>query len=328
MGLCASRKQAEEADLTLLNYQEELRYLYLITVVFNPARSRSSLKHYANFKHQMEKLGVKLITVECCFENSPFSITSPNYEPYNIQIRTNSLFFQKERLINLAISKLPLDAKYILYVDYEVEFANENWVNDAIKALHMFKGIQLFEEALLLGPQKEELKKVKSFAFQNYKKEKPLEKKQFEDSTLAAGFAWGFRADALKELDGLIDYSPLGNNDKIMAYCLANRSEEYVSREKAGENFRDSVKNWQKKAQLIFNEGIGFIPGTIRVNWIKVKRDKTHYENWDILMANDFDPRNDLVLESNGIYGIEPTRGKLALELRKHFIDLDGENIE
>jgi hypothetical protein len=328
MGLCASKPQELDADLSLLNYQEELKSLYMICVVINPARSRTSIKLYTNFKKIMEKLKVKLITVECALDNSPFSVTTPNYEPFNIQVRTQSSFFQKERLVNIALKKLPMDARYVIVCDPEIEFANDNWVNDSIKALNVFKAVQLFEEAIFLSPSRTESKKCKGFAFQNFKRDPPLERTKFEESTYACGFAWGFRVEAIRDIGGLIDYSPIGNNSKLMAYCLANRIDEYLPKENINENLHDSVKNWQQKAEKIFVHGIGFIPGTVRINYSKINKENGPYERWDILQSNDFDPRNDLVEADHGSYKLEGTKLKLISDLKDHFTNLNGENID
>jgi len=327
MGLCASKNNEQEIDLNLLNYHEEVKSLYMICVVTNPARSRTTIKLYSNFKQQVEKSNVKLITVECALDNSPFAVTRPNYEPFNIQVRTHSNFFQRERLINLALKKLPLDAKYVLICDPEVEFSNENWVNDAIKALNIFRAIQLFEDVVYLSPTRTETKKAKSFAYLNFKKESPLERSKFEESTFACGFGWGFRIEAIRDVGGLIDFSPIGNNDKITAYCLAGRSDEYIPKD-INEHFHDGVKNWENKAKDTFLHGIGFIPGTIRVNYSKTNKEKSPYERWDILLSNDFDPRNDIVQEDGGSYKLEGSKVKLGNDLKDHFTNLNGENID
>jgi hypothetical protein len=329
MGICNSRaSQPEETDLNLINYQDELRHLYVVTVLINPARSRNSIKHYTAFKQQVEKAGAKLITVECVIDNCPFTVTIPNYEPYNIQIKTSGHFFQRERLFNIALSKLPLDAKYVVLADAEVEFVQETWATDAIKALHVVKVIQLFEDISLLGPNKEELKKIKGFGALNFKKENNEDKEAFEESTQGAGYAWGFKVDFLKEQEGIIDYCPLGNNDKLIAYALQGRVEDYVPKEKVFESFRDALKNWQKKAHKQITDGVGFIPGLIKVSWSNSKREKASYEKWDILQNNEFDHRNDLIVKEDGSYELDSQKTKLVTELKDHFTSLNGENIQ
>ena len=323
MGICASGGNTDTRDLELLDYNEELRYFYVVTVIFNPARSRNRIKLYLDFRKQMEKFGIRLITLECAYENAPFTVTSPNYEPYNIQLKTDSPLILKEHLLNIALSKLPTDARYVCLVDYEVEFLNETWINETIKALNMFKAVQLFEDIIFLGPKDEEIVKDKGFAYQLQKK-KGADNKTFEETTKYAGYAWGYRVEVLREIGGLIDYSIIGNSEKIMAYCLAERCDEYVPSD-VSENFRDSIKNWQKKAANVFVEGFDCISGGIKVNYSNTKRDKSDYERWDILRNNMFDPRNDLERDDNDIYTISKKKPKLLEDMRLFFEAISGE---
>jgi len=326
MGGCQSRPQTQETDLDMINYQEELRYFYVICVMFNPARSRSSIKLYLNFKRQMERFGVKLITIECAYEDAPFTLTRQNYEPHNIQVSTQSAFFQKERLINLALNKLPNDAKYVVWCDCDVEFLNPLWVSDTIKALHVFKTVQVFDDVVSLGHNGEEIKKERGFAAQLY--EKPdMDKNAFESSTITCGYAWGFRMEALKEIGGLLDFSPLGNCEKIMAYCLAKRMDDYVP-SNLHANFKELVKAWQKKTSVTFSAGIGFIPGTIRVSRSFGRKDRKSFDKLEILQGNNFDPKNDLFKDDNELYYLDFQKVKLKNDLKNHFIFLGGEMVE
>lgn len=329
MGICTSKSQnSDEADINLISYQDELRHLYMITVLVNPARSRSSIKYYNNFKHQMEKAGVKLITVECAMDNCPFTVTLPNNEPYNIQIKTNSAFFQKERLFNVALNKLPLDAKYVLWCDYEVEFTQENWAVDAVKGLNVVRALQLFEDVSIMGQSKEEMKKVKGFAALNYKKNETVELQTFEESTSACGFAWGYRIEFLQEVAGLISMCPLGNNDKMMAYAMFDKIKDYVPKDILNDCFEDYLLNWQKKAVASLKTGVGFIPGLIKVNWINTPRDKSLYEKWNILNDNEFNYTLDLIVKEDGSYGLNPQSKTLITELKEHFTSLNGDNTQ
>ena len=326
MGNCSTNNKHEEVDLDMLNYQDEFRFFYIICIMFNPARSRSRIKLYLSFKRQMEKLGIKLITVECVYDNSPFTITKQNYEPYNIQLSTQSAFFQKEKLINIALTKLPLDAKYVAWCDCEVEFTSSNWVNDTIRGLHVFKAIQLFEEAVILNSNGEDVMTKRGFAAQLNENEE-IENATLQRMTEAAGHCWAFRVDALKEIGGLLDFSPLGNGEKIMGYSLAKRMEDYVPNE-LNASFKDSIRTWQKKAALALTAGIGFIPGTIRVYYCSTTQEAKAHDKWEVLQGNNFDPKEDLFLAENGLYYIDPSKPKLREDLKNVFAYLNGEMIE
>lgn len=49
MGICQSGNTSN-TDLNSINYEEELRSLYLITPIFNCARSKTTIKQYLKFK--------------------------------------------------------------------------------------------------------------------------------------------------------------------------------------------------------------------------------------------------------------------------------------
>mmetsp|Transcript_31184 Transcript_31184/g.28369 ORF Transcript_31184/g.28369 Transcript_31184/m.28369 type:complete len:154 (+) Transcript_31184:115-576(+) len=153
------------------------------------------------------------------------------------------------------MNELPLDAKYVAWCDYEVEFLNSNWVFDTIQALHVFRATQLFEELSILGPGGEEIRREDGFIAKNFKRKEEIQEgnkedymrevddEDFENSTLAAGFGWGYRVDAWRDLEGLLDWCPLGNADKLMGYCLTGRSEEYIPKE-VDSRVRDWAKDW------------------------------------------------------------------------------------
>ena len=326
MGACNSGGTTDGKDLNALDYEQELKYFYVITVVFNPARSRNRIKLYLNFRKQMEKFGIKLITLECAYENAPFTVTSPNYEPYNIQLKTTSPLFFKEHLLNKALSKLPSDARYVCLIDFEIEFLNPTWMNDTIKALHMFKAVQMFEDVVYLGANGETQKRAKGFANELATK-KGLEKDAFDPLTQVAGYGWAYRAEALKELGGLYDQSIIGNSEKIMAYCLAERVDEYVPAD-LPRGFKDSAKNWQKKAAIEFSSGIGYVPGTVNVHYSSTKRDKKVYENWDMLKKYAFDPKEDLSKDEQGLYVIDKDKKELLEGMTDFFNEINGEMID
>lgn len=224
------------------------------------------------------------------------------------------------------MTKLPVDAKYVVWCDYEVEFLNPNWVNDTIKALNVFKAAQLFDEVTFVDSNGHDQKKEKGFAAHLF--EKPdADRKAFEASTTLSGYCWGFKLDTLKEIGGLIDFSPIGNCEKIMAYCLAKKVDDYLPNN-LNHDFKEMIKTWQKKAAMAFVAGVGYIPGTIRVIKSSIKKDKAEYDRWETLQGNNFDPANDLFSDENQLYCVDPTRIKLKQDLRLLFIDLNGENIE
>jgi len=320
MGNCHEAvSPVKDADFRAINYQEELNHFYVICIVPNPAKSPALTKLYLKFKKQMESDGVKLVTVECAFGKSPFVLTRENYEPDNIQIRSSNAFFQKENLINIALTKLPKDAKYVFWVDCDMEFLNTNWTKDAINALNRYRAIQLFEEIIFTDENGKEKEREKGFTFQLCdKKTNELYGRTFEESTAMARYAWGFRYETLKQLKGLIDFSIIGNNSKIMAYCFIQNVEKYVP-SNMSLVFREAIETWQTRAELTLNNKISYLPGAIKMPYSKLKQDEKMDDNWSILQTNGFDHLNDLYKDAQGLYCLEKEKTNLIKELKDFY---------
>ena len=326
MGNCHTITPIKDMDFHALNYHEELQHFYVICVVLNPAKSSALTKLYLNFKKQMETEGVKLVTVECTFGKSPFVITRDNYEPDNIQIRSTNSFFQKENLINIAIYKLPKDAKYVVWVDCDMEFLNTNWTKDTINALNRYRAVQLYEEMILTDENGKEKEREKGFTFQLCdKKTNELFGRTFEESTLMAKYAWGFRYETLKQMKGLIDFSPIGNNSKIMAHCFRQNAEKYVP-SNMSLVFREAIERWQTRTELTIDNKIGYISGAIKMPLSKLKQDEKMEDNWRILQTNGFDQLNDMYKDEQGLYCLEKHKPDLIRELKEFydFVNKEG----
>lgn len=103
--------------------------LAVISVLFNPVRYQTRYKRYMHFKDHMFRSGIDLITVECIFPSSVrlglpeqrFEVTDPT-NPKDIQVIAPSIIWMKENLINVAVRHLPPSARYIAWIDADVEF--------------------------------------------------------------------------------------------------------------------------------------------------------------------------------------------------------------
>ena len=83
------------------------------------------LQNYFIFAESLKKSNINLITVECAFNDGPFYIP----EEENVyRLRSNSIMWQKERLINYGVSKLPESCKYFAWIDCDVLFLQDNWL--------------------------------------------------------------------------------------------------------------------------------------------------------------------------------------------------------
>jgi hypothetical protein len=76
--------------------------MWAITSYYNPAHYQSRLENYKTFR---KKLGLPLLTIEFSYDGE-FQLNSSNADIL-IQVAGGDILWQKERLLNLAIKKIP-----------------------------------------------------------------------------------------------------------------------------------------------------------------------------------------------------------------------------
>ena len=77
---------------------------WCITTYFNPCGYQSRARNYRIFSDRLAEQGVNLLTVELAFGAQPFALSDLN--PVAL-LRSNSVLWQRERLINNATTRLP-----------------------------------------------------------------------------------------------------------------------------------------------------------------------------------------------------------------------------
>ena len=66
------------------------------------------------------------------------------------RLRSNSVMWQKERLINYGLSKLPAECKYFAWIDCDVMFHADDWCQQACEKLKTADVIQLFKKVFYM----------------------------------------------------------------------------------------------------------------------------------------------------------------------------------
>jgi hypothetical protein len=109
----------------------------VITTVFNFCGYASRYSLYRNFAKHMLMQGADLFTVEIVLNDQPFHVTEASNSKH-FQYRTSSPLFYKEIALNLAVRSLPAQYTYFAFPDCDVQFLNDNWIEDSTKALQTY----------------------------------------------------------------------------------------------------------------------------------------------------------------------------------------------
>ena len=298
--------------------------LHVIAVVSNPVRWESRMRLYRQFEEHMLDSGVKLTTVECAYGERPFDI-APRTGVNLVQVRSKTVVWNKECLINLGIQRLPEDWKYVCWSDADIQHRRPGWANETVHALQQYDIVQPWTDAYDLGPKDEHIQHHKSFCHQWWNK-KPCVPNgpktwRFDGGPYDyphPGFCWAATRTCLEWLGGLFELGAMGAGDHHMALALVGQCERSCPGGVSW-NYLRHLKQWESRALHHINFNIGFVPGTIEHFFHGRKNDRKYVDRWEMIVEHAFDPDTDLKRNVHGVLELAGNKPWLRRDLDQYF---------
>jgi hypothetical protein len=139
--------------------------LHVVVGLSNPARFASRYRLFNEFRKYIADSGAQLTTVELALGDRAFEVTSRD-NPNDVQLRSSSVLWHKENLINLGLRHLSHthpDWRYVAWIDSDVIFSRADWVAETIHLLQVHQVIQMWSHSIDLGPDGRPLQHFTSF---------------------------------------------------------------------------------------------------------------------------------------------------------------------
>ncbi len=299
--------------------------LWAITSYFNPVGYASRLRNYHVFR---ANLAVPLAVVELS-RNGHFELHQDDAEIV-VQITGRDVLWQKERLLNVALGRLPEDCGHVAWLDCDVIFASRDWTERADLALSKFDLIQLFSERCNLAPEVQVPSGDKSLcdsisesvAYKIAMGTAQADDFRRSDAPLArnstAGLAWAARRDLLK-VHGLYDACILGSGDRAIL-CAAMGTFDYGV-DAAGMH-RCQIEHylaWARPFYRAVGGRVGFIDGRIFHLWHGVLKNRQYAQRLEWLSRFGFDPFTDIALDPGGCWRWNGNKAEMHEYVRSYF---------
>ena len=285
--------------------------LYVILPYFNFCGFRRRQNLFIEFVHRIARVrGIRVVVVECR-GSAPLG-RLPVWK--HIRVDTECFIWIKENLVNIGVSVLPSCWRRVAWIDADLAFLNENWVDCTHDALDVYDIVQLFQTAIHLGPNGEPIKTDRSFGYMYRNGGKPYSKTD-KYGFWHPGYAWACTRQAYEKMGGLLDWAILGSGDRHMALALIGHVED-----SAPGNIHPSYKNllieFQNKIKTL---QIGWVPGTIVHHWHGSLENRKYRERWDILTKLGYNPEVDIGYTRRGLIQLTPNGDRFQNEIKKYF---------
>lgn len=281
--------------------------IYAITTYFNPCRYKTKKANFELFASRLQSVGVALIVVEMAFANDEFELRG-DYE--FIRLRSNSVLWQKERLLNIAISKLPSSCTKVVWLDCDLLFEDEKWLCNTDAALERYNVVQPYSSCIRLpkghiaycGQAQDAERETESFAAV-FSRNRSLAHNGVYKEHGHTGFAWAARRELL-DACGLYDVCLTGSGDHLMAHAFAGtlNSRCIPAMIGRGNRFAEHFASWSVETHRHCAGKLGYVPGRVLHLWHGSITDRRYYWRNQEFKKFDFDPERDLRCATNGLW--------------------------
>lgn len=330
--------------------------LWVVTSYYNPAGYTSRRENYVRFATPLHEAGINLMTAECAFGDEPFDLPP---SPAIVQVRGRDAIWMKERLLNLAIERLPDHVTKVVWLDADVIFTNPAWAQQTSALLDHWPIVQPFTAVLPLQPDQSRPRGNGHPSFARQQCQRTLLRRGVHG---AAGFAWAGQR-ALVQRHGIYDVAIAGSGDDLWAHAASGRLDSNrvhgimgVGRKRVSGSLArlsSRLERWRRPAWLI-NWRVRRTRSQLTVlattepflahylswatDWYAVVRGrmaftegillhlwhgspaKRQYETRDsILHRHAFDPTTDLRLNAQGVWEWASAKDALHRELVEYF---------
>ena len=277
--------------------------LWIVTSYFNPGGFQSKRRNYERFRAVMQRSGLQLWTIESSFGTRPFEL-SPAPDVW--QLRAPAVMWQKERLLNVAIRRLPERCRKVAWVDCDVLFANADWAVTTAELLERYWLVQPYATCVRLARGATrftgDAEVARSAGAVYAEAPRAMHDNGYEQHG-ETGFAWAARREVLEE-HGLYDTCIIGGGDHVMAHAMAGDTrsiclDRLLGRETAQ---RAHFTRWASAVHQTVQGSIGHVDGMLLHLWHGERVHRRYTARHRELEEFGFDPARDLRISASGCW--------------------------
>ena len=287
-----------------------------ITVYFNPSKYKKRFENYKAFRKSSKNQRLNLLTVELSLNDEPFVLKQEDADIL-VQVRSNSVMWHKERLINIGFDNLPSDCNKVSWLDCDLIFLNKDWVRETSSLLNRYDLVQPFSSVLQTNKK---LKVInENFGFGYYCKNNIGPKNGKDLSKHATwGFGWAAKRELIEKMGGLYDKNIIGGGDNIVKLSFGFTE---IRSEQFSEDHLSDIQNYfdKNKNHSITRKKITCTSGNAKHLWHGDRKNRGYGERDSILIEEKYNPVVDLKINQDKCFEFTKVNGKLEDKIKSYF---------
>jgi hypothetical protein len=299
--------------------------LWAITSYFNPAGYRSRLENFREFRR---RLTVPLVAVELGY-GAGFELSDGDADLL-VRLPGRDVLWQKERLLNLALERLPGECTMVASLDCDTILDREDWAPAACAVLQRVPVVQLFMRLYHLRrgwtPRAQPRDAV---AFSQEASASAVGRGSDPLSVLSTtserrpgvtvnGFAWAYRREVLAQ-HGFYDACIIGGGDTAMVSAALGRPEVVIGVHAMNAAQEERYRHWATPYHRSVAGRIDCLDGDVFHLWHGRLEDRWNRRRHLDLGAFGFDPRYDIELDDPGCWRWSSNKPALHAYVRQYF---------
>jgi len=316
--------------------------LGVVCCYFNPLKSGSRLLNYRRFAEGMQSAGVTLTTVELAFDGQPHELGDAPGEV--LQVRSGSVLWHKERLLNLGIERLlDRNVRKIAWLDADIQFLDRRWPLYVAAILETQNLCQVFGKVLVqtngvLSPR------VGVSAVKYLEDRGRLDPQKTIHARFLrrrgylsgySGYGWAARAELLARVP-LYDACVIGGADKLMYFASfsthrrwktaverwfrsANPECPSCGHQAAAGRWLSHYLEWAQRWSKAVDGRVGYVDNTIEDFYHGNRAFRRYTRRKEVLLRQAFDPVEDLTTNEDGCLEWASAKRRMHDDVRLYF---------
>jgi hypothetical protein len=303
-----------------------------VAAYFNPANYATKLRNLELFSQRVRAQGLKLLIVELAFPDSGASPVPAEFADKILRLTSNCVLWQKERLLNLGIESLPQSCDKVVWLDADILFENNGWVEQTSHLLDQHKIVQPYQLAYWL-PQGGEaqwqndaaylakLHHLPGVGFAMRHSGEHAMNIVYRPDWVHPGFAWAARRSAIAR-HGLYDRFILGGGDFVGMLAMYSDARSLGNPNVAvclSPHQFNHLAGWTNKFHTSIAGDVAYAPGAVFHLWHGNLPDRQYIERYEILREFDFDPETDIAADADGCWRWASDKPELQSQVKAYF---------